>query len=283
MISVPLSFQPKEILPLKNIFIYTVSVLFVGLGFIACDSTTSPRDLTQEAPSISELELSPKSVEFTKEEDGSSSDTTINIKIQVQAENLSEDDILQYVFSLKNSEENLLEGQLETTDSSPYTHSANVEIETSTTSIEDYVVNVFFNNESGAGNYAQTSFSIVGFSNDPPEILDTENPDEVQIPSNGITSIQFKAKVTDVDGQNNIQGVFMRLISQSTGEVPGSPFQLFDDGQNSGDETAQDSVFTLSLEIDSNNNPDLYDLEYYAIDKGDLVSDTVKSTLRIRE
>ncbi|MDR9415951.1 MAG: hypothetical protein RI564_06695 [Gracilimonas sp.] len=267
---------------MKNLFICSL-LLILSVGLISCDSTTSPENPLSDSPAIESFDLSPTEVEFTLEDDGFK-DTTVTISLNSLISNLNTDQNPQYAISSKSSGETVLEGELSPSKSQQYNFRAEANLPTTTTSIEDYIVNVFF--EDNPKVYAQTGFSIQGFSNNPPEIKSVENPDEVEIPSSGSTPIQFKAKVTDEDGQNTIEAVYMRLISNSTGEVSGSPFQLLNDGQtsgDSGDETAQDSVFTLTLEISNANQPDTYDLEYYAIDRGDLVSDTVKSTLIIRE
>ncbi len=267
---------------MKPLFIYSV-LLIIFLEFISCDSTTSPGNSLVDSPSIDRFEITPSFVEFTLQEDGFK-DTTITIEFYTLIADQLDSDIPEYAISEKSSGDIIAEGELTFVDSRQYNFTAKANILTTTTSFDDYIVNIFFRNNPQI--YAQTIFGVEGFSNVNPKILSIENKKEIQIPSSGKTPIQFKAKVTDAEGQSTIQGVYMRLISRSTGEVGGSPFQLLDDGQpsgNSGDETAQDSVFTLTLEITSANNPDFYDLEYYAIDKGDLVSDTLKRTLQIKE
>jgi hypothetical protein len=252
-------------------------------GFYACDSTTSPGNPLDGSTSIDRFEITPSFVEFTLQEDGFK-DTTITIELYTFIADRLDSDIPEYAISKRSSGSIVAEGELTFVDSCRFNFMAEANILTTTTSFEDYIINVFFKNNLQI--YAQTGFSIKGFSNVAPQIISIENHNEVEIPSSGKTPIQFKAKVKDTDGQSTIRGVYMRLISRSTGEVSGSPFPLYDDGQingTSGDQIAQDSIFTLTLEIASSNNPDFYDLKYYAIDKGGLVSDTLKSTLRIKE
>lgn len=157
----------------------------------------------------------------------------------------------------------------------PYT------ISTSTTT--NILVVVTVTDESGNGNYAQSVIRVSGISNSPPEIINADNPTEYSIPLSGTENIRFMAKVTDEDGQNNIEGVFLRLISQTNGEAANSPFELFDDGQSFGDQTANDSLYTLTFPVNSENQPDSYNIFYYAIDRSGLVSDTVKTTFTLVE
>lgn len=268
---------------MKHLFIY---ILLLGSGtilFHSCDSTTSPENPLSDSPTIETLKISPSSVTFTLQEDGFK-DTTLTVEIRSHILKVSDNSLPQYSISDKSSGEVVETGSLTNLSSGTFNYVAETQISTSTTSIKEYLVNIFFADDPQV--FAQSTLSINGFSNNHPKILEVDNPEEVQIPSTGTTSIQFKAKVTDADGQNTVQGAYVRIISESTGELNGSPFQLLDDGQTSGDSgdaAAQDSVYTVTLEIGSGNRADFYNLRYFAIDKGGLVSDTVNSTLRIRE
>jgi hypothetical protein len=275
-------FKPSDSF-LKHLFIY---ILLLGSGtilFHSCDSTTSPENPLSDSPAIESLTLLPSSVTFTSQEDGFK-DTTLTVEIVSEILNVPENSLPQYSITNKSSGEEIDSENLTNTSTDSFRFFTETQISTSTTSIEEYLVNIYFVDAPQI--FAQTTLSIQGFSNNPPEILAVDNPEEVKIPTTGTTAIQFKSKVTDNDGQNTIQGAFVRIISESTGELNGSPFQLLDDGQSSGDSgdaVAQDSVYTITLEIGSGNREDFYNLKYYALDKGGVVSDTVKSTLRISE
>ena len=260
-----------------------VSPLFVvGLFFLlsGCDETVSPSNNFEESPSVNRLTVIPNNVSF-EPEDGFK-DTTLAIHIEASIENISEETTYGFAIRDKVTQELVSTGELtaESRDNIFWTESA---LETSTTSFEEYIIEVYAYNLNGSGNFSQTPLSISGFSNNPPEILEANNPEEVQRPSSGQTSVSFTAKTTDEDGQDTIEGVYLRLISRVSGEVSGSPFQLYDDGSTQSDSARNDSVYTATFPVSPANQLQTYDILYYAIDKGGLVSDTVKTTFSIIE
>ncbi|MDR9419025.1 hypothetical protein [Gracilimonas sp.] len=265
---------------MKNLFICFFFALGILTLFQACDSTNSPNSPLENSPFISDFSISPSIIEFQSGKD-EFKDTTVAVTLSASVQDLIEEDIPRYVIVDKRDNEILYDGELNQVDGNNFERVVN--IETNTTSFEQYIINLFIADESGAGNYAQGKLTITGLSNNPPEILEVNNPEEYERPSSGSEDVQFTAKVTDVDGQNSISGVFLRLISQTTGEVANSPFRLFDDGTSLGDQVANDSVYTLTFPVSSTNQLQTYDILYYAIDQGGLVSDTVKTTFSIVE
>lgn len=252
-------------------------------GFYACDSTTSPRELDTDFPAIIALSISPKNIPFTEEVDGYR-DTTISLELQFSAENVSASDQIRYALS-DSKGETLLENAIEIQGDENQTYSETIDLGVTTTTIADYTINVFLINEAGDGNYGQTKFKVEGFSNFPPEILETSSPDVINRPASGEVPAVFTAKVVDNDGQETIDRVYIRVINQASGEVQGSPFEMFDDGTNYNDSTASDSVYTWYQSVPPNEeNPNLdFDIEFFAIDKGGLSSDTIKTTFSIVE
>lgn len=208
-------------------------------------------------------------------------DTTLTISVEARFQNYDAlDDPLVVVFS---KTENKITAQLplEIIDSQTNTYSASFEIQTTTTSIENYMVNVIYSHK--AGLYIQKELSIKGFSNSRPQLISVNNPASVSRPTSGTKPVIFTAKATDADGQNTLEGVYMRLISQVSGEVSASPFTMYDDGTTAGDAIANDSTFTLALQINPANQLETYNIHYYAVDKGGLISDTLKTTFSIVE
>ncbi|MFD2532229.1 hypothetical protein [Gracilimonas halophila] len=267
---------------MKKIFI-CFSILSIGSIISACDETPGPASVLEDAPAITHIQVQPKNVEFTVEEDGFKDDTTITVEVFVSTINISNDQPPLYIMADKGSGTEIAAGTFDIINSENGDFRIEIPIETSTTSFEEFIINAFPSSNTGVGNFAQASFEISGISNNAPVILETDNPDEIQLPSSGNQNVTFTAKVTDEDGQNTIENVFMRLISKTNGEVGNSPFPLYDDGTNGGDEIANDSLFTLTFQINEQNQSDTYFLEYFAIDQGGLVSDTVTSTFSIIE
>lgn len=265
---------------LKKLLPYSFVPVVIGLLLLNCDSTISPSNSFIDGPEVKELTVTPNDVNFIQA-DGFK-DTTLTFSVEATVENVTEETALGYALRNKSTQLLIGEGELTPGDQTNIFETV-LGIETTTTSFEELIVEVYAYNPNGNGNFFQTSVSISGFSNNPPEILEASNPEEVQRPSSGETSVSFTAKTTDADGQQSIEGVFLRLISQTSGEVSGSPFQLFDNGASQGDQVASDSVYTTRFSISPTNQLQTYDILYYAVDKGGLVSDTVKTTFSIIE
>lgn len=268
---------------MKKLFYCTAVVLFISVGFYSCDTTTAPDDLFKDAPTISVFTITPNEITFTVE-DGYK-DTTVSINVVAQFINIEALSEPVLVIADKYSGETIGEKVLELFDSdeNSLTYTTDFHIVTSTTARQEYVVNLLYDDRNGA--YAQAYVNISGFSNAVPIILETSSPDTIQRPSSGEVPATFTATVTDDDGQESIDKVYLRVINQASGEVEGSPFQMFDDGMNYEDEVAGDSVYTWSLPVTpTDNNPNRnFDIEFYAVDQGGMVSDTVKTTFSITE
>ncbi|MBO6535919.1 MAG: hypothetical protein JJ966_06815 [Balneolaceae bacterium] len=220
----------------------------------------------------------PNSVSFSKETDGYK-DTTLTFNISVTPISLANLEPVNFTFSVIDQRNRVVLFNNSMT-ASGNNYVADFELETQTTAVLDLIVEVNAFTEDGERTYAQSYVNIDGFSNAAPVILFAENPETVSLPDQGSKVVSFKAKVTDEDGQNTIDGVFLRLISRASGEVSGSPFPLLDNGTQE-DEFAADSIFTASFTISANNDPQTYDILYYATDIGGLVSDTTQTTFRI--
>lgn len=162
-----------------------------------------------------------------------------------------------------------------------------ITIPSSTTDFNDYRLYVYVSTgEQLNSNSAQATIKVRGFTLGVPEILETSNPDTVRIPSSGTTPFALQAKVTHPDGQALIDRVFVDIRDQQNNLLAGSPFRLFDDGNvgnsNSGDAVTADSIFTRVFNIGSSNNPDVYQLFYYALDTQGASSDTVQTQMVIQ-
>lgn len=264
---------------MKKIFICT-SLLSLAFIIFGCDETSAPASIFDDVPSIASIDVEPDTVQFNAEEDGFK-DTTLLVSIFIFTVNTPDEELPVYVLSDKESGELVTAGTFEMSNSRSGNFRIEIPLETSTTSFKQFTITAYPSANIENGNFAQASLRINGISSNPPQILETDNPNEIHRPSSGYQNITFTAKVTDEDGQDTIENVFMKLISQTNGEVSNSPFPLYDDGTNGGDETAKDSLYTLTFQINDQNQPDTYSLEYFAVDQGGLVSDTVTSTFSI--
>jgi hypothetical protein len=250
-------------------------------GFYACDSTTSPKNIFQESPVISSFNISPQNVHFTALQDGIK-DTTVQVSFYVNTLHTTSDQ--KPTLTLTNRSTGIIEveKQMSPTDTDQ-AFKLKIPFQTKTTLFKEYNVSVVIQDEEGNYNYARSSLTIKGFSIAPPVILKVNNPTSVQRPASGERLYPFTAKVTDAQGQEIIEGVFVRIFNPKTGEVSSSPFRLFDNGEDGDDVVANDSVYTVTFPVNSSSKLQTFDLHYYAINKGGLTSDTVKTTFSIVE
>jgi hypothetical protein len=264
-------------------FNFLAKFTLILLLFTGCE-TTLEENPDNDSPFIAQLSVSPMEVSFDRETDHVK-DTTITIDVSGQVKQLTENTELRYSLTNVQNEELLDDGNFDLSSISPGIGNFDdtISLEVSTSTINNYLISVIVTNNSGNGNYAQVVLKVNGISGLPPTIIAAANPADYTIPESGTENVRFTAKVTDPDGQDNVEGVFLRLFSRTTGEVNNSPFELFDDGQSMGDQAEGDSLYTLTFPVSSDNQPDTYDVHYYAIDRSALVSDTVKTTFTLVE
>lgn len=261
-----------------------ITVLILSSVLLAGCETGIEKDGSDFSPVITQFSVTPGEINFEGQTD-EIFDTTLTFNISGQIRQITADTRTYFSITDIQSDQRIDEGNLNLVSTSTGTGNfgQNLTFTVSTSTISNFLVIVTATDVNGNGNYAQSVINIDGISNSPPEIIDVNNPTEYTIPQSGTDNIRFTAKVTDEDGQNNIEGVFLRLISQTTGEPANSPFELFDDGQSFGDQVASDSVYTLTFPVNSENQPDTYDIHYFAIDRAGLVSDTVRTTFTLIE
>lgn len=257
-----------------------VLISLVWISLLGCDDTLSPNELNTIEPYVQNFSVNPATLDFDLTADGTK-DTTITFLMDIESINLDTDSTPHYSVFLNSEDLPFLQGQLNRVSDENFSESFS--INTKTYFFDTYTILITPTLTSNTANYSQSRISQVGVPFNEPEILTAENPSQVQRPQSGSVNVMFTAKATDVDRQANLDGVFLRLISRTNGEVNNSPFELFDNGNTAGDVTAQDSVFTLTFPVNSGNQLQTYDILYYAKDKSGLVSDTVKTVFSIVE
>lgn len=244
-----------------------------------CDTTSEPPSILKNDPAITAISVSPSSIQFSPVTDGYK-DTTITFAITSTLEN--SDPTFQPIFLVSDLSTNqpIQSGTMNFGDEG---YLGIFTIETSTTSFTNLLIEVYAVDETTRGNSAQAHIEIAGFSNNPPQIIEINSPTEVQRPDDGSIPATFTAKVTDQDGQQTIDRVLIRVIDIIQGESANSPFQMFDDGNTFNDAVASDSVYTIQFPVDAiaERPTQNFRIEYFAIDQGGLISDTVRTTFRI--
>jgi len=147
-----------------------------------------------------------------------------------------------------------------------------------------YVLIVYASDEAGMlGNEVRGVIELAALGG-PPVIESVDFPATVQRPADGEAAvpIMIVAQVSDPDGLANVARVEVRFNG-------GSPLLLCDDGGQdacnpgfaSGDETAGDGLFTLTIQVESTNALGDISLEFVATDRSGLASDPVTRVLTI--
>lgn len=267
----------------KALFIiFLIKTLFL----YSCGEDSPSASALSESYIISQLSVNPTQITFTP---------TDGVKDSVIVINVS-GSILSHT---QNSESSTLNMELvRASDSQPVafrniavestaTFEQTITIPSKTTDFNDYRLYLYVTTgDRITSNSAQATIKVRGFALGVPEILATNNPDTVRIPANGTTPFALQAKVTHPDGQALLDRVLVDIRDQNNNLLAGSPFRLFDDGNvggsNSGDAVAADSIFTRAFNIGSSNNPDVYQLFYYALDTQGASSDTVQTQMVIQ-
>jgi hypothetical protein len=250
------------------------------LFLLGCDTTTNPESVIAERPNIQSISVNPAILQFSLDEDGYK-DTTLTVSLNSEITLNGSQEQPSFVVTNLSNREVVSAGDLNSISGSNY--AVDFELNTSTTQFQNFLVQVFAFDEFGNTNSAEHAIELIGFSNARPQILMVDNPAEINRPSSGEIITQFTAKATDLDGQDTIDRVLVRIIDILGSEVPDSPFQMFDDGINYNDVAANDSVYSITFPIAAieDRMTQSFFIEYFAIDQGGIYSDTTRTTFKI--
>lgn len=245
----------------------------------SCDETPGVNALDNPPPRIADLVITPGDLQFDRERDGVK-DTTIQFVLSVR--NVDVGPLAQPPILILNDLDlgaRRIEKELADYDAGANRYSTTFELETNTNLFRNFELVVFaVNTEQELGNRIVRLLSFSGIPGIKPTIVDaTITPATAQIPATGQAArrIDFVADVADEDGLDNIDQVFMRLISETTGPL-GTPFLM-----TAGTETGATRRYTTTLEINSSNSPDKIRVLFYADDRAGLRSDTLYRSLEI--
>ncbi len=260
-----------------------LTVIILTLSFCSgCDSTLEPSDYDEEQPFVRNLEVNPSSINFDPQTDGQK-DTTLLLDITVEGINFEIDSVPFYSIFINDDDSPSFQGNFPVNFSPISSYSTQIPIETNTIEFHTYTVLVTPSNQGKSSNYAQAVINQTGVPINAPEIIEVNNPSEIEIPNDGSEVIvPFTAKVRDVDGQSNIQRVLLNFRNSDGSLLSADPFELFDNGNSSsGDLIASDSVYTTTFAINNGNTPNQRTVLYWALDKSGLSSDTLETSFNL--
>ncbi len=143
-----------------------------------------------------------------------------------------------------------------------------------------YSVNFYVN-----GKFAASSFVYILGVNHPPVISDLNMPDSASIGE----SFVFSVFVEDEDGAGDIAGAYYNvydpggnLITNSQGV---SDFPLSDNGDTnvSGDEVADDQIYTMKLAFPQGSQTGAWRFEFFAIDRAKEKSNVIVHNITVTQ
>ncbi|MBO6575747.1 MAG: hypothetical protein JJ896_12155 [Rhodothermales bacterium] len=251
-----------------------------------CDTAPGLDDPGALPPEITDLTFSPTVVQIDTLPSSARQGDDVVVTLDIAAVVTDpDDDIAEVGFVLRfpvGSDEPVAAGLL--TGAAGNTWTAQPEVRLPVALTGDYVLVLYASDSRGVlSNEARGTLQLAG-GLEPPVITEIDMPDRVQRPAAGgaPVPIPLVAVVEDPDGLANIARVEVRFDG-------GSPLLLCDDGGQgacnpgfgSGDATAGDGRFTLTIQINENNSPGERTLTFVATDRSGLMSEPVTRVLTI--
>lgn len=258
---------------------YLSGYLFFLLALASCDETPGVNALDNAPPRIADLELTPGDLQFDRVRDGAK-DTTIRFTISVRNIDIGPlDNPPILTLNDLNLGAKRFDQELSAYNTSTNRYSTTFTLSTNTNQFRNFELIVYaVNNENELGNRIVRKLTFSGIPGLKPVVANASvTPAIAQIPLAGQAArrIDFVADVSDADGLDNIDQVFMQLVSETTGPL-GSPFLM-----TAGAVTVNLKRYTTTLEINNSNSPDKIQVLFYADDRAGLRSDTLLRSLEI--
>jgi len=260
-------------------YVFTSGLIIALIVFVsACDSAPGTADLGASAPIVANLSVTPDLLDLDALP-GAGDVVPVDISFAVDASDADGD--LETVFLIVRSpfagQAALAEAEIDAVGRSRVETSLTVSIPRAT--VGSFVVTAFASDEAGRmsnrifGSIEVTSGSLA------PNIDQIDIPTQITRPGPGepAVSVSIVAHVSDPDGADNV--AFVEVIANGI-----STLRLCDDGgqgvcnqgfSSSGDATAGDSQFTLTIQLDSNNAAGQNTFEFTAVDRTGLRSETL--------
>ncbi len=259
---------------------------FLGL-LAACDSAPGPEALGLRPPTLSDFSFSPRSVVLEQWPaeliDGDNVLVPLELRVTVRDPDSAIDEVRFVVQSPLSSFEPVATGLLSTSGADAYAAAETITLPRGAVGTYTIVVFAVDADRKLSGEVRGTLTYVA--TGRPPVIEAVETPETVTRPAPGAPPVvfQYVAVVSDPDGLDNVAKVEVEI--ENTGTL-----RLCDDGgmgacntgfPDSGDADAGDGRFTLTLQIDSNNEPATLTLRFKATDRTGLESAIVERTFTI--
>lgn len=255
-------------------------LLLAVIGITACDPLPGLPDVSASDTRLTDLSITPADIRFTS--DAGVRDTTVLIAVRLRVEAVSDATALPTVF-VRNTRTGapVAEVRMIRDTGSPGHVVVTVPLTTSTIDLASYDLSaVVVADGRPASNRITGKVDVTGFAVGQPVIRAVMSPDTVRIPSSPST-FSLRAFVTHPNGPSLIDRVEVDIRNPDGSLLSGSPFRMFDDGRVavSGDQTANDGIYTRTFQITPSNQPAVYTTRYVAIDRFGTSSATIVKEL----
>lgn len=160
------------------------------------------------------------------------------------------------------------------TGNSGFLHSGVIPLSIRRKDIGNYALRIFGTDSKTRTSNLIVSNLVIIRENHPPVIEKIFAPDTIFI-SEGTQKYFLIAKVNDPEGNADIKKVYFNSYKPDGSPASGNPFQMFDDGNKagiSGDDKANDGLYSLTIQITDQNPKGRYRFDFFASDKSDSTS-----------
>ena len=250
-----------------------------------CDSAPGPPDLDASAPVVSGIQVTPDLLALDQIP-GSGDDVTTTITVSADVDD-EDGDLAAFFVVVRSAEAN--QAPLATSEQSiPGSGriQSQIELVIPRASGGPFIVSVFASDVAGHLSNVVFGSINVSASSEPPVIENVDIPAVVTRPAAGEPPlvIPIVATVSDPDGIDNVS--FVEVVVNG-----GTSLRLCDDGGvgscntgfgSSGDATAGDGQFTLTIQLDSSNSAATYTFEFSAVDRSGLRSAVEVRTIEVQ-
>lgn len=254
----------------STIYKYIYVAVIFGV-FAACESPSGSSNIVNSPTLLSELQINPSEITLDPAVQPELRDFDFLVRVNMQGmEGFSQPKVR--VVNLSNNE--VLFSRNMTLNSGS-TYAAEIQLTASTTELNEY--HFFVYSESPTGNISNTlsqKVRIIGALSQPPFLEYLNHPETVTIPTTGTTPIRFETSAIHPNGQSNIQQVLLDLFDSQGVQLGGSSFQMQLD-----DTPGNANIYSITFQINPGNQPEVYDIRAYAIDRLNVSSDTLFSTM----
>jgi len=259
-------------MPGSRLFFGALALL---VALAACDTAPGPQPLDPRPPVVSDFAFSPDSVFFDDVATANDS-AAVELSVSVRVADPDDGTIDRVAYVVEGQfEGTIASGAMEPGEDGRY--AATVPLLLGRGQRGRYTVLVYAVDDDGLlSNQVRGLFELAGVGLGPPVIDAIDAPSEFQQPG----TLQLIAEVSDPDGLEDIA-----RVEVSFPEPFAATFELADDGQSAGDETADDGRFTATFEgvqlPPEFETPYELDLTFRAFDRDGLASDDVPFTITI--